>query len=543
MSFMSRVRNALKGAVADAMPPHTDIARPSVGAAYMRGDRSVVMAGWTPALRDAQDDVNEAWDRAAARATDAIHNSGWLSGAIDQCVANTVGTGLRLKAMPENSLFGMNDAEARKWARQVEIRWGLYAGSAQECDIRGQHNLGKLQGQAFRSWLATGEILAEFPARKRPWNTYETKVRLLPPHRLCRRTDTSRRMISGVYTDPDGMPIGYRAQRKDPLLGMVEYDVAARDRLGRARVAHIFNGAPETYRGIGPLTPALQVARQFDQLADATLTASILQAVFAASIEGDEPTEDVLQSLLTPQEQAALMRDGVSPFSAFMEMSGAYYDSAPINLGVNGRVAHLFPGQKLEFHRSQGPGPDYEAFVKVLLREIARCLGLLYESYSGDYSASTYASLNAATAEIHEITKTRREHVVAPFCQAVYEAWLDEEVATGKTPFPGGYEAFLANRAAACRADWRGPPRPQGDDLKLAKAHQVWSQMGVMSDAMIAADLGADIEDVYAQRALEMELRQQYKLPEPSEMQNGGGGGFTNDPALDTGGAADGGNA
>jgi len=50
----------------------------------------------------------------------------------------------------------------------------------------------------------------------------------------------------------------------------------------------------------------LQVARQFDQLSDATLTAAILQTVFAASITSDEPTEEVLSGLLTPQEQARL---------------------------------------------------------------------------------------------------------------------------------------------------------------------------------------------------------------------------------------------
>ena len=542
MSILSRAARFLTGA-APAVTGEITAPRPS--AAYMRGDRSLVMAGWTPALRDAQDDVSEAWDRAAARATDAIHNSGWLAGAIDQCVANTVGTGLRLKPMPENSLFGMSDADARAWARDVEIRWGLYAGSAQECDIRGQHNFGKIQGMAFRSWLATGEILAELPARKRPWNVCETKVRLLPSTRLSRKSETTRRLINGVYTDPDGMPIGYLATRKDPLLGTVEYDVAARDRFGRPRVMHIFSGPAETYRGIGPLTPALQVARQFDQLADATLTASILQAVFAASIEGDTPTEEVLAGLLTQKEQAQLHLAGISPFEAFMDMQAGYYDASPINLGVNGRIAHLFPGQELKFNRAQGPGPDYEAFVKMLLREIARCLGLLYESYSGDYTASTYASLNAATAEIHQITKARREHVVVPFCQPVYEAWLEEEILTGRVAFPGGYDGFLANRAAACRADWRGPPRPQGDDLKLAKAHQVWEQMGVMSHAMIASDLGVDIEDVYAQRALEKEMREEYDLPDPMAAQNGMGGGITNDPTTDNSdqGAGDGSNA
>ena len=108
-------------------------------------------------------------------------------------------------------------------------------------------------------------------------------------------------------------------------------------------------------RGISPLTPALQVARQFDQLSDATLTAAILQTVFAASITSDEPTEEVLAGLLTPQEQARLSASGISPWDAYIQAQSGWYDNATINLGINGRIAHLFPGQKLELHRRPAP--------------------------------------------------------------------------------------------------------------------------------------------------------------------------------------------
>jgi len=125
-----------------------------------------------------------------------------------------------------------------------------------------------------------------------------------------------------------------------------------------------------------------------------------------------------------------------------------------------------------------------------LLREIARCLGLTYESATGDNSGATYSSLQAATAEIFAITKARRQNIIAPFCQPVFEAWLEEEIASGGIAFPGGYEAFLANRTAACRAEWRGAPRTTADDLKKAKAHETWKRLGVMSDAMICNDNG-----------------------------------------------------
>jgi lambda family phage portal protein len=517
------------------------IARPAPSAAFMRGNRGVTFGGWRPALRDTQDDISEAWDRAFARTVDAVQNSGWLAGSIDQAVANTVGTGLRLKAMPENTAFGMSNAAATEWSRVVEARFELWARNPDECDIEARRSFGQMQAAAFRSWLATGEILAELPWRTRPWTRYGTKLRILPPHRLSRKSDSMARLVNGVYHDRDGMPVAYLAIRKEPMTGEVEYTVAARDGAGRPRVIFVFDGTPGPCRGISPLTPALQVARQFDQLADATLTAAIMQTLFAATITSDEPTEQVIQGLLTPQEQARMAAQGISPMSAYLDMIGGFYDGVTLNVGINGRIAHLFPGQELKFHRSEHPSSDYRDFSMHLLREMARCLGLTYESATGDYAGATYSSVRMATGEIFAITRMRRQNVVAPFCQAAYEAWLEEEIESGGIPFPGGHEAFLANRTAACRADWRGTPKPQADDLKTAKAHEVWRRLGVISDAMIANDLGVDIEDVYAQRASEAELRQSHGLTDPQLMTAFGGGsqpidGQTDDDAADDGG-------
>jgi lambda family phage portal protein len=524
----------LRGMVGLPVRPDT-AGRPSPSASYMRGGRGVTFNGWRPALRDTQDDIDAAWDNAAARTIDVIQNSGWIAGAVDQAVANTVGTGLRLKAMPENDTFGMTNAEALEWCRQVESRFELWSRNPDECDVQALRTFGAMQGAAFRSWLATGEILAEMAWRQRSWCRYGTKVRLLAPHRLSRKSDAMQRLVNGVYQDLDGLPVGYLAIRKDPLLGEFDYKVRARDGMGRLKVVHVFDGPPGTCRGISPMTPALQVARQFDQLADATLTAAILQTVFAATITSDAPTEEVMQGMLTPQEQAAMNKSGSSPIESYLDMTAGFYDNSTINLGINGRIAHMFPGQELNFHRPSNPTSDYRDFSMHLLREIARCLGLTYESATGDYSGATYSSVRMATGEMFAITRSRRQNVVAPFCQAAYSAWLEEEIERGGIPFPGGIEGFLANRTAACRAEWRGTPKPQADDLKTAKSHEVWRRLGVISDAMIANDLGVDIEDVYAQRAAEADLRASYDLADPQAMGAAGGGAVSVDGSASPG--------
>ncbi len=504
----------LRGLVA---APSKQAAPEAPRAEFMRGGRGVVFTGWRPALREPSDEVGVAWDAAAARAIDTIQNSGWIAGAIDQAVANTVGNGLRLKCAPESEQLGMTDDQAQEWSRLVEQRFGLWANDKVECDIEGRRTLGQMQAAILRSYFATGEAFAEFPWKKR--RSYGTKVRLVPSHRIPLATDTLRRITHGVRMDRDGFPTGYLAKRKDELLGDVEWLVPAFDPMWRPRVVHCFDGLPGQIRGITPLVPALRVARQFDQLADATLTASIIQTVFAATITSDVPTEEQLAGLITPQEQAQLARQGQSAWDGWFDAQSGWYDNATINVGINGRIAHLFPGQKMEFHSAHHPSTEYKDFSLHLLREIARCLGLTYESATGDYEGATYSSVRMATGEIFAITLYRRAFIVAPFCQAAYEAWLEEEIEAGTIPFPGGIEAFYANRTAACRAFWRGTPKPQADDGKTANAHKVWRDMGVMTDEMIANDLGVDIEDVYVQREREAAMRKRYGLKDEQERQ------------------------
>ena len=497
--------------------------RPRPGAAYMRQDRSPVFRGWHPPLRDAADDVAVSWSRAAARATDIIHNSGWITGAIDQAVANTVGTGLRLSSMPDAAALGITAGEASKLGRQIERRFELWARNPYECDIEARRTFGQMQAAVFRAWFAPGEIVSESAWKRKPGGQYRTKVRLIPAHRLSQRCEAPR-LVQGVRMDADWAPQSYIFWRKQGFSEQ-EIEIAARDAAGRQRISHVYDGVPGQYRGISPLTPVLSVARRFDQLSDATLTASLIRAVFAATIKSDEPTEEVIKGLLTPQEQARMQSEGLSAFDCWQSMNEGWYRNSTIDLGQNGRFAHLFPGQELEFHHADSAS-DYKDQALFLLRELLRCLGLTYESGTGDYTNATYSSVRMATGEIFLVTLYRRRNIVAPFCQPHFENWLEEEIDAGTIEIPGGLDTFLTKRTAVCRAEWKGTPKPQADDLKTAKAHETYRNMGVITDEMIANDLGVDIEDVYEQRARERDMRAEFGLPE-------NGAGTERDPVAD----------
>jgi len=61
----------------------------------------------------------------------------------------------------------------------------------------------------------------------------------------------------------------------------------------------------------------------------------------------------------------------------------------------------------------------------------------------------------------------------------------------------------------------RGPDLRQAPAVNTSTLIPSCAIASVMSDEMIANDLGVEIEDVYEQRAREKEMRDRYDLPDP----------------------------
>lgn len=498
-------------------------ARGKASSEFMRGERNPFFFSWRPALRDTRDEVRQSYIAAAARAVDTIHNSGWIAGAIKQAISSTMGNGLRLAAKPDAEALGWDKEEADKWSRLVERNFEAWGNNPMECDAGGRMTLGEMARAVLNNHFSHGEALVLLPMIDRPFSKTRTKVKLMPPHKLTQDGD-GLRLFQGVFMDNWSLPIGYRILMRVGEAWEQNVDIPARDGAGRPQVVHIFEGGPDQVRGITPLAPVLKVLRQYDQLADATLTAALIQAIFAATIESEAPTEQILNALQDEGEQGV----GGGSIDGYLDAKTEWYQNTKIDLGRAGRIAHLFPGEKLEFHGSKTPNDTYEAFAKFLLREIARCLGMTFETLTGDYSGATYSSVRMATSELWPVVLARRSAVPGKFYQAVYEAWLEEEIESGRVSFPGGIYGYLENREAVTRADWRGPAKPQADDLKAAKAHETYKRLGLMTDEQICAELGQDWEDVYEQRKREAELRKKYDLPEGDTLETAQDEALTN---------------
>lgn len=521
-------RGGLVARIASAAQAILPVASPAIkrapSAGYMRDSSAGFLSSWRPTLRDSQDDVRQSWGLAAARSIDTLQNSGWLAGAVEQASADTIGNGLRLNATPDLDALGIDEDEGHELSRKIERRWRAWSTNPLECDARGKRTIADLTDAAIRHHYAFGEAVALLPRIARPVSTSAVKVMMLSPHRLKQDTDERLNMVNGVQMDGNGLPLAYRFSRR---LNGFEQDVEfrARSRDGRPQVVHVFDGAPDQVRGITPLAPVLKVLRQYDQLADATLTTALIQTIIAATIKSPQFDGAAFEGFTSDDE------DLPDQVAGTLKARAEWWNGRSLDLGTHGKVAQLFPGEEFALHAAKSPGDQYLPFSKNLLREVARCIGTTYEAMTGDYEGATYSSVRMGNSSIFFVTMRRRGRIAVPFVQPIYAAWLDEEVATGRIAWPGGYAAFAARRAAATQADWYGPAKPTADDLKTAKAQSERLANGTTSLSYECAEYGLDPETVFEQRQKDRKLAERFGLPDPYAIHVAGrsGGNGTDD--------------
>ncbi|MBB4042024.1 lambda family phage portal protein [Microvirga flocculans] len=499
-------------------------------ARWLRDSSTGVLAMRQASLVDSRDENRRMWERISALALDFIQNSGHLKGAVDQVLADTVGDGLKLRPAPDLKKLGYSEEESAEWIKLVKNRWRRYAENPDEVDARGKFTLDQLVDVALRHSIGFGEavgVISFFtPEQRRPYGIQSgTKLCLTSPHRLVRDTDEFVGLHSGVIHDVNGRPIAYRFKEKQSGIE-VKRDYRARDADGRTLVVHAFDPwDAEDVRGISVIASALRTQANYHQLREATVATAILQTVFAATLTSPEPSADAFEAL------AALEDEDLT--NDFLDYFGARLDKAKesrVSLDSAAQVSHLAPGEELKLLTPGAPGPDYLPFSNDLKRETARAIGVTYSSYAMDHDGATYSSTRMEGATIWPIVLRRRKRIAAPFYQAVYESWLDEEIGEGRIPLKGGYRAFLANRHALTWAEWQGPPKPTADDKKSAEAQSERLVNGTSTLEIECAENGLDVDDVIEQRAREAEKLRAKNLPNVFERVRGGGGGSSTEP-------------
>lgn len=458
------------------------------------------LAGWNPLAQDADDDTLRDLPTLRARARDLDRNAPLAGGAVNTAVTNTVGTGLSCYPQIDFEHLGISEDDATAWQADTLRKYLLWAESP-DCDVTRHQNFYGLQSLAFRSVLTSGDCGALFASIRRPQRPISLAIQLIEADRISNPDNKPDRpgLVQGVEMDGWGAPVAYHIASRHPRTGRAGQKLAWRrvdafgKKTGRRNFLHLFErkriGAT---RGVPFIAPIIEPLKQLERYTHAELMAAVVSGMFTVFIE-TEGTASVL-----PSAQGG---GGTTTSAA---------SAADTSLG-NGLVMELAPGEKIESANPGRPNAQFDPFVTSIIRQIGLLLEIPYEILVKHYQSS-YSAAKAAMNDAWKFFRARRDWLADNFCQPVYEAWLEEAVATGHVQAPGFFGDALIRRAW-CGANWVGDGPGSLDPLKeaLAARERVELTISTLEQESILHD-GGDWKAKVRQRGREEAQRADLNL-------------------------------
>lgn len=449
---------------------------------------------WDSESNSSKSDIEENRKILRERSRDLAMNDAFAAAAVNSTRTNVVGSGLKPKPKIDYEYLGISREEATKLQSDIKKEFALWAESTL-CDSNDQSTFYELQQIAILDWLKNGEefCLIKY-ADPEPNMPYRIRLKLIEADRVCSKNSLDGDYISdekkedgnivrnGIEIDKDGKVKAYYICSSHPgefMTERLEWSRVERrgKRTGDLQVLHIFNAErAEQYRGVPFLAPVIQTLKQVSRYTEAEIMAAILNSMLALFVKAD-PAVDVGGYSGVDEEGEA--EDG-SKVDEFLLGSGT--------------VNFLKPGEDIVPVESKHPGGNYETFVGAMANQIGAALEIapevILKKFSNNFSAS-----KGALNETWKAFRERREWFVMDFCQAVYELWFAEAVATGRINAPGFFLDPLI-RKAYTNATWNGPTQGQLDPVKEVNAAVIRINNGLATrEDECAALNGSDFED------------------------------------------------
>lgn len=414
--------------------------------------------GWRRSHTDADAASQGALPLLRAHGRDLVRNNGWARNAIRVIPRNTIGTGIRAKALDAA------DPSA------VASAWRRWAGSTQ-CDADGRLTFSGLQALVVRGVAESGEMLI----RRRPRLAKDglaipLQLQVLEPDYLdtLQSSPTSSsggRIVQGVEFNAIGRRAAYWLFDSHPGSNLMPSGTSRR--VPASEILHVFDvERAGQARGVSWLSAAVLNLKDFDEFEDAELMKEKIAACLSAFItetDGDPAT-----------------------------LGESSADDPLIDTIAPGMVQKLRPGQDVTVVNP--PATVEGGFTIRQLRRIAAAIGVTYEDLTGDYSEVNFSSSRMARiAHWGNVDHWRGNMVVPQFLDPAW-AWAMEA-------------AELAGRVRRNDegelpgVEWTPPPMPMLEPGKEGRAYSERIRSGVMTPSDAAREQGYDWDEFVAQYA------------------------------------------
>lgn len=376
-------------------------------------------------------DIRQAGQTVSQRVAGLYINDPVVRSAVNLVVSQIVGSGIRLNT-PDQAL------DARFNTARI--------------DPSALHSVTAVQRAAIRSWIISGEVLGLHRVIDGRY-----AFQLLDPEQLDRSKNLDRgedgTIVAGVERDGRGVITGYWIMPHSPADPFASNTQSTRFDAGD--VVHVFEAEfPGQTRGISALVAALPVLNNASIAIEARLKqlqVSAMLAVILTSPDGTDAFEGDPNPTLEP-----------------------------------GAIIRARPGEDVDVVNAP-QSPDFNAFIKVLYRQIAAAIGVTYEDLIGDLEGVNYSSFRggALTAR-RKAEAIRKVLLIEGILDPIFRRWH----ATEK----------LASRAKAeAEPAWIEPAWPQIDPVKEAAGEIALLNARLKSRREIIEARGREFEAVSAE--------------------------------------------
>jgi lambda family phage portal protein len=442
-----------------------------------------------------------------ANARKAYHETPQARAIVGRMVDNVADTGLTLEISPRFNILGISPEEAEAWAKNVEERFNLWASSKK------QHRSGMLNFYQMQRLYQTyqhrdSDNFIRLYYDSDPSLLNPLQYEMIDPNQLRGSEFTSTygldSHIDGIKRDGRGREISFKIWIKGKQPGRFEEVVIPAKSKDGQRIFMLHGFVPEYAtqgRGYSKLANALQ---EFQNLTDFTL-ASIQKAINQASVVAvaepspDEDSSSIFEGIRTNQGVSPAASqlgeqpnpsDTLQPVSDELGLRCSRVDELTFTQPGGFYIDNLTKGMKIKMMETKAPGDNFDAFVNAFTAYLAAAndmpLEILLMKFNENFSAS-----RAALLLFWRVVQIWRSQMAADFLDPVVEMWLAEEIALGRIHAPGWSDPTL--RAAWLNKTWIGPPAPDIDPSKTAKATREYLSLGLTTATRAARNLnGSD---------------------------------------------------
>lgn len=490
-----------------------------VGGAHEGASTFDQLALWAPPMLSADAEIIPEKAVLDARGRDILRNDGYVAGGATLHKDNIVGAQYLLNAKPASAaLFGKKDpAWEREFQTEVETKFGLWSES-QNCwaDAKRTKTLTEIVRLGVGVYTAGGEVLASAEWMPDDGRPFRTAVQMIDTDRLSTPLTLpyNKNIRGGVEIDRRGAPIAYHVRLSHPsdYANADAYQwrrvMARKPGWGRQMMLHVFEEMrAEQSRGVSSMVAALMEMKMTKGFRKVELQRAVVAATYAASIESDLPSDQVLTAMGGDDNSA---NPSVEWMRQYLESINEYSGGSK-NLQIDGMKIPVFmPGTHLKLQNPGNAGPMGDKFEQSLLRYIAATLGVSYEQLSRDYTQTNYSSARAAMSETWKFMQARKKLVADKIASFVYRLWLEEAINYGyleslKRPnIPNFYDGLNADAYARC--EWIGAGRGMIDPLKETQAYKMQVDARFTTRERVIMQIhGSDWRDEFDQFAREDE--------------------------------------